>query len=33
VKYKNEVPPKEKEGYKMINGFLIEEGPVKDQKV
>jgi len=24
VKYKNEVPPKEKEGFKMINGFLIE---------
>ncbi len=33
ARYKNEVPPKEKDGYKLIHGFLMEEGPLKDLKV
>lgn len=33
VKYKNELSPKEKAGYKLIHGFLMEEGPLRDQKV
>jgi hypothetical protein len=33
ARYKNEVAPKEKVGFKLIHGFLMEEGPLQDLNV